>query len=518
MNVLSLMGQPIIAGSGLAGLVVALRLAPRPCVLLSAAPLATEASSVWAQGGIAAAVGEDDAPALQVADTLAAGDGLCDAEAVRRIIEAGPDAIATLAALGARFDRVGGADGKLALGLEAAHSRRRIVHAIGDGTGREVMRALVEAVRRTPSITVLEGASLVRLVVAGGAVRGAEIRMDGRSFRLRSAQVVIATGGIGGLFLATTNPLGSTGAGAAIAARAGAALADLEFRQFHPPALAVESAGHAAGAAPMKLISEAVRGEGAVLIDETGARFMENELAPRDVVSRAVWHHLSQGHRVYLDARAALGARFATRFPGITASCRAHGIDPATMPIPISPAVHYHMGGIAVDADGRSTLPGLWACGEAACTGLHGANRLASNSLLEAAVCGSRVADDLMARAPGVEAAAAMPMMTPAGSPVPSSDPALDLVRRIMSRDVGVLRDAEGLERAIAKLSPHAETSDAALLALMIAQAALARRESRGGHSRTDYPGRAETAVRTLSYAHEALAGVQAGRMERRAS
>lgn len=530
MNVLSLTGQPVIAGSGLAGLVVALRLAPRPCVLLSAAPLATEASSVWAQGGIAVAVGADDTPALQVADTLAAGDGLCDAEAVRRIIEAGPEAIEGLAALGARFDRVegGAASGQLALGLEAAHSRRRIVHASGDGTGREVVRALVEAVRRTPSITVLEGASLVRLLVSGGAVSGAEIRMDGRRLRLRSTQVVIATGGIGGLFLATTNPLGSTGAGAAIAARAGAALADLEFIQFHPTALAVEdtASGRAPGAAPMPLVSEAVRGEGAVLIDETGARFMENELAPRDVVSRAVWHHLAQGHRVYLDARAALGDRFATRFPGITASCRARGVDPATMPIPISPAAHYHMGGIAVDADGRSTLPGLWACGEAACTGLHGANRLASNSLLEATVCGRRVAEDLIARTPASEAGAAtartMPRlavtMAPAATPVPASDPALELVRRIMSRDVGVLRDADGLERAVAELSPHAETSDSALLALMIAQAALARRESRGGHYRTDHPARAEAAVRTLSYAHEALAAVRAAQPEKLAS
>ena len=515
MNILTPTGQPVIAGSGLAGLIVALRLAPRPCVLLSAAPLATEASSAWAQGGIAAAVGSDDAPALQVADTLAAGDGLCDAEAVRRIIEAGPEAIATLTALGADFDR--SPDGGLALGLEAAHSRRRIVHASGDGTGREVMRALVEAVRRTPSITVLEGASLVRLLVGGGAVRGAEIRLDGRLARLRSTQVVIATGGIGGLFLATTNPLGSTGAGAAIAARAGAALADLEFIQFHPTALALQDAGPGQGAAPMQLISEAVRGEGAVLIDETGARFMENELAPRDVVSRAVWRHLEQGHRVYLDARAALGARFATRFPGITAACLAEGIDPATMPIPIRPAAHYHMGGIAVDADGRSTLPGLWACGEAACTGLHGANRLASNSLLEAAVCGGRVAEDLIAQAPWAEAATPVAPQ-PAGAPASAADPALGLVRRIMSRDVGVLRDADGLERAVAELSPHAATSDAALLALMTARAALARCESRGGHFRTDYPARAETAVRTRSYADAALAEAAAALPERRAS
>ncbi len=503
-------GCPVVAGSGLAGLIVALRLSPRPCVLLSAAPLATEASSAWAQGGIAAAVGDDDAPELQVADTLAAGAGLCDVEAVRRIVEAGPQAIERLAALGVRFDR--GADGALSLGLEAAHSRRRIVHADGDGTGREIMRALAAAVRRTPSITVLEGASLLRLLVEDGAVRGVEIRHRDRIRRLRSGQVVIATGGLGGLFLDTTNPLGSTGAGAAIAARAGAALGDLEFIQFHPTALAAPGRARI-GAAPMPLVSEAVRGEGALLVDETGARFMESELAPRDVVSRAVWRHLGLGHQVYLDARAALGRQFHARFPGITASCLAHGIDPAVAPIPIRPAAHYHMGGIAVDADGRSTLPGLWACGEAACTGLHGANRLASNSLLEAAVCGGRVAQSIEA----CVTAAAWTART-AASPILGTVRALDTVRRVMSRDVGVLRDADGLQRAQAELAAHAHDSDAALLALMIARAAEARRESRGGHFRTDHATAGPMAVRTLSYAHDALAAAGAAPPQRRAS
>jgi L-aspartate oxidase len=498
---------PIIAGSGLAGLMVALRLSPRPCLVLSAAPLATEASSGWAQGGIAAAMGGDDRPALQVADTLAAGDGLCDAEAVRRIVEAGPEAIRELGALGVRFDRR--ADGELALGLEAAHSRHRIVHATGDGTGREIMRALAERVRATPSITVLEGASLVRLLVADGAVWGAEFRYRGRVQRRRSSQVVIATGGAGGLFLDTTNPLGSTGAGLAIAARAGAALADLEFIQFHPTALAVQNAAPG----PMPLVSEAVRGEGATLIDETGARFMDNELAPRDVVSRAVWRHLALGHRVFLDARDVLGARFETRFPGITASCRANGIDPVTMPIPIRPAAHYHMGGIAVDAEGRSSLPGLWACGEAACTGLHGANRLASNSLLEAAVCGARVAENLSIQEP-----MSLPDAPDRLPPAPATDTALAVVRRVLSRDVGVLRDADGLDRAVASLSPYAEGSDAALLGLMIAQAASARCESRGGHFRTDFPKAAPDARRTLSYAADALSAARAAHPERRAS
>ena len=493
-----LSGQPVIAGSGLAGLITALRLSPRPVVLLSAAPLATETSSGWAQGGIAAALGPDDAPALQIADTLAAGDRLCEPEAVRRIVEAGPEAIAALSAFGACFDRA--ADGTLALGLEAAHRRRRIVHARGDGTGAEVMRALVAAVRATPSITVLEGASLVRVLVEDGAVAGIVIRLRGRLRRLATRQLVIATGGAGGLFLDTTNPLGSTGAGPAIAARAGAALADVEFVQFHPTALAVPQPGQVRGAAPMKLISEAVRGEGASLIDETGARFMEDELAPRDVVSRAVWRHLEAGHSVSLDARAALGAGFATRFPGIAAACRGRGIDPATMPIPIRPAAHYHMGGIAVDEAGRSTLPGLWACGEAACTGLHGANRLASNSLLEAAVCGGLVARSIEATSTRATLSHALPWVAALGA-----DALLGSVRRIVSRDLGVLRHADGLQRAIAALSGDAGHSDSALLALMMARAALARRESRGGHFRTDYPAPAAQAIRTLAYARDAL-------------
>lgn len=513
MNAIALDGRPIIAGSGLAGLIVALRLSPLPCVVLSAAPLATQASSAWAQGGIAAAVGPDDSPALQIADTVAAGDGLCDPEAVRRIIEAGPDAIADLEALGVRFDR--DAAGGLALGLEAAHSRRRIVHAGGDGTGRELMRALSQAVRATPSITVLEGASLARVLLADGAVCGVEIRVGGHTRRLRSTQLVIATGGAGGLFLDTTNPLGSTGAGVAIAARAGAELADLEFIQFHPTALAAPDrvSGGPSGPAPMPLVSEAVRGEGAVLVDETGARFTENELAPRDVVSRAVWHHLAQGHQVFLDARAALGPRFAARFPSIAARCLERGIDPAIMPIPVRPAAHYHMGGIAVDADGRSTVPGLWACGEAACTGLHGANRLASNSLLEAAVCGKRVAESLAGSVARPLSRDPLP-----GAAAPAPDAALASVRRIMSRDLGVLRDAAGLDRAIAALSAQAQHSDHALLGLMIAQAAQARRESRGGHFRTDHPAASPQALRTRSCAGPALAAAAAVIPERKAS
>ncbi|MDP9096592.1 MAG: FAD-binding protein, partial [Pseudomonadota bacterium] len=278
--------QPVICGAGLAGLMTALQIAPCPVVVLSATKLGSESSSAWAQGGVAASVGDDDAPALHVADTLAAGDGLCDAAAVRRILCEAPDAIAHLVSIGARFDR--DAAGALKLGLEAAHSRRRIVHAEGDATGREIMRAMVAAVRACPSITVLEGFEARRLYVADGRVAGVLAARigDNAPLNLATSRVVLATGGIGGLFTQSTNPAGSIGTGLAMAARAGAVLTDLEFVQFHPTALD-------APGTPVALVSEAVRGEGAKLVDETGRRFMEGvpgqELAPRDVVARAIW-------------------------------------------------------------------------------------------------------------------------------------------------------------------------------------------------------------------------------------
>lgn len=475
---------PIIIGGGLAGLMAALHLAPEPVLVLTASPLGDGAASAWAQGGLAAAVGPDDSPALHLADTLAAGDGLCDPDVASRIVGAGPALVEELLALGARFDRA--EDGSIRLGLEAGHGRRRIVHAAGDGSGREILRAVIAAVRRTPSITVWEGVSANRLVLRDGAIAGVlAASRDGGSPRvLRSSRVLIATGGLGGLYEHTTNPAGAMGQGLMLAARAGAALTDLEFVQFHPTALDVPgTAEHP----PMPLVSEAVRGEGATLIDETGTRFMDGfgraELEPRDVVSRAVWARMQAGHSVFLDARTALGSRFADHFPTVTAACMAAGIDPATMPIPIRPAAHYHMGGIAVDAECRTNVPGLWACGEAACTGLHGANRLASNSLLEAAITGQIAARAIA----GTLAQRASPI---AAVSTPSfSDPAP--VRAILSRYAGVLRDADGLRAAIAALQPLSATSEPAALGLMMVSAMLSREESRGGHFRTDFPGKA---------------------------
>jgi L-aspartate oxidase len=494
-------GQPVIVGGGLAGLMTALRLAPEPVVLLSKGPLGVECSSAWAQGGLAASVGDDDDPTLHLADTLAAGDGLSDGEIAMRITHAAPAAIDDLSRLGVRFDRA--ADGAPLLGLEAAHSRRRIIHAAGDGAGRELMRAVVEAVRLTPSITIFEDVEARQLVIEDGAITGVLAADASGPALFVTGRVVIATGGIGGLFTETTNPDGCFGQGLALAARAGAALADLEFVQFHPTALA--GTGR-----PAPLVSEAVRGEGAVLVDETGRRFLAEapgaELAPRDVVARVVWRHLTEGHKVFLDARRKPGTRFAQRFPAIDAACHAAGYDPARQLIPIRPAAHYHMGGIAVDAAGRSSVPGLWACGEAACTGLHGANRLASNSLIEAVVCAGWVAESVA----GAFARSGKPPREIIPPPSPDPSP----VRSVLSRGAGVLRDDAGLRSTISALLPlardHSPSADPALVGLMIAVAALRRQESRGAHWRTDFPSRGAMARRatlrleeTFAAAHE---------------
>lgn len=486
-DVVDLYGRPVIIGGGIAGLLTALHLAPEPVLLLTKAPLGTEASSVWAQGGLAATMGDDDEPALHLADTLAAGDGLCDSVAAKRILEAAPDAIAGLENFGVRFDRT--QQGRWRLGLEAAHSRRRIIHADGDGSGREIMRALVAAVKSTPSIEVFEGMEAHGLAVADNRVHGVWVSGRGGQAFVASSRVVLASGGLGGLFLETTNPLGNWGQGLALAARAGALLADLEFIQFHPTALL-------GSGSPAALISEAVRGEGAILVNEMGQRFLSEvdgaELAPRDVVARAVSKQLVDGHKVFLDARRAIGPAFVRHFPSIAAACGRIGIDPGRDLIPIRPAQHYHMGGVAVDGFGRSSVSGLWACGEVASTGLHGANRLASNSLTEAVVCSRWVAEDLARTA--AEPSRYLP------PPVAiSSDPAP--VRSVVSRSLGVLRNEETLSAALQALLPLSEqeeaASDPAIVGLMIAASALLRQESRGAHSRSDCPHQAQVVTRS---------------------
>jgi L-aspartate oxidase len=460
----------IIIGGGIAGLMAALAAAPAPVLLLNAGGLGSQAASAWSQGGLAAAVGAEDDTALHVADTLKAGAGLCDPAAVRRIIGAGPALVETLLRLGVRFDR--DAAGRLALGLEAAHSRPRILHANGDATGAEIMRALIAAAGHTPSICMMDAE--VRHIFTGDAgVTGVLAVRGGETIALPADRVLLATGGIGGLFRDSTNPPGAIGTGLMLAAGAGAELKHLEFIQFHPTALDI-----AAPALP--LISEAVRGEGAILVDETGHAFMHGQdLAPRDVVARAVFAHRASGHRTYLDARH-LGARFASRFPAIHKICAVSGIDPALETIPIRPAAHYHMGGVLVDAQGRTSIPGLFAAGEVACTGLHGANRLASNSLLEAALCGEaagRAMAGMTSRRPVALTSLALP-------PAPDAAP----LRELMSAQLGVLRDRAGLDHAISEFTRLAPGNPAAALCLRIAQAARARHGSVGAHAMRQVP------------------------------
>ena len=501
-DLLPLRGSVVVIGAGMAGLMTALELAPRPVIVLSKAPLGTEGSTLWAQGGVAAAIGGDDSPALHEADTIAAGDGVTDLEIAAQFACAAPQTIERLSRLGARFDRT--RDGRYALGLEAAHSRPRIVRASGDGTGPELMRALVAAARATRSIEILEGFEARRLVVEDNTVRGLLVVGASGPVTLATDKVVIATGGIGGLFADSTNPLSSFGQGLALAARAGAVLADMEFVQFHPTALDVMTR-------PTPLVSEAVRGEGAILIDETGERIMAEtpgaELAPRDIVARAISRRRAEGRRIFLDARRAIGDGFATRFPIIAAACRAAGVDPAREPIPVRPAQHYHMGGIAVDAEGKTSVGGLWACGEAACTGLHGANRLASNSLAEAAVFATAIGRSIE-RAPTRDVAPTRSFgMTPS-PPVPAA------VRPILSRAAGVMRDRESLQSAVGPLAALARfgsaTTDPAVVALMIAVAALRREHSVGAHCRVDFPERPATPTRSRLTLAEAFDDAEA--------
>src|SRR6202171_5072443 len=385
----------IIVGGGLAGLVCALKLAPRPVTAISAAPLGQGASTAWAQGGIAAAVAEGDSAEAHAADTIAAGAGLVDEAVALGLAREAGARIHDLLQYGVPFDR--DLEGKLAVGREAAHSARRIVHVRGDMAGKAIISALIVAVRNTPSIRVIEGYVAEALLTEDGAVTGLQLRKAGdalaRPVAIGSRAVIMATGGIGHLYAVTTNPAEAGGLGLAIAARAGAEIADPEFVQFHPTAIMV-------GRDPAPLATEALRGEGATLINDRGERFMLAahplaELAPRDIVARGVFAEIAAGRGAYLDAREALGARFADKFPAVYASCLAAGIDPAKQPIPVAPAAHYHMGGIAVDRHGRTSLRGLWAGGEVSSTGAHGANRLASNSLLEAVVYAARIAEDI---------------------------------------------------------------------------------------------------------------------------
>jgi L-aspartate oxidase len=477
----------LIVGGGLAGLFCALKLAPRPVTVLASAPIGKGASTAWAQGGIAAAVAEGDTAEAHARDTIAAGAGLVDEHVARRMAEEAGERVRDLLSYGVPFDK--DLQGRLAVSREAAHSARRIVRVQGDMAGSAIMAALAAAVRKTPSIHVLEGLSAEELVTANGAVIGARARDSAnRLVTLPASAVVLATGGIGYLYAVTTNPAEARGIGLAIAARAGAVLADTEFVQFHPTAIDI-------GSDPAPLATEALRGDGAVLVNRRGERFMrelhpDSDLAPRDVVARGVFAEIAAGRGAFLDAREAIGTSFMARFPTVYASCMAAGINPARDLIPIAPAAHYHMGGVAVDARGRSSVAGLWAAGEVACTGAHGANRLASNSLLEAVVFGARIAQDIG----GINLQTPPASITKVAAADSVPEMRDDELRKIMSAHVGVIRDAEGLSRAIAQISRiELEASSPVLrnmatAALLIATAAWRRRESRGAHYRSDYP------------------------------
>ncbi|MDX6353340.1 MAG: L-aspartate oxidase [Streptomyces sp.] len=532
----------VVVGSGVAGLTIALRCAAAGAkvTVVTKAHL-DDGSTRWAQGGIAAALGEGDTPAQHLADTLVAGAGLCDEPAVRALVTEGPDAVRRLIATGAHFDT--GDDGAILLTREGGHHRRRIAHAGGDATGAEVSRALIAAVRAAGAprtdraegganggssedgsdvqgvqgrIELIENALVLDLLTdAAGRTAGVTLHVMGAGQRdgvgsVRARAVVLATGGMGQVYSATTNPSVSTGDGVALALRAGAEVSDLEFVQFHPTVLWLGP--DAEGQQP--LVSEAVRGEGAHLVDADGTRFMLGqhelaELAPRDIVAKAIMRRMQEtgAEHMYLDARHFGAQMWQERFPTILAACRSHGIDPVTEPIPVAPAAHYASGGVVTDLRGHTTVPGLYACGEVACTGVHGANRLASNSLLEGLVFAERIAADVLAHpaAPGEPVIPA-----PASSPLLASEARYE-VQRIMTAGAGVLRSAESLATAAGALErlhtaaveaydregktaePCVETWEAtnlSLVARVLVAAARRREETRGCHWREDRPDR----------------------------
>ncbi|MFI6644487.1 L-aspartate oxidase [Streptomyces sp. NPDC050504] len=505
----------VVVGSGVAGLTAALRCtaASLRTVVVTKARL-DDGSTRWAQGGIAAAIGEGDTPEQHLDDTLVAGAGLCDEEAVRLLVTEGPDAVRRLIETGARFDET--PEGAIALTREGGHHRNRIAHAGGDATGAEISRALVDAVQAAAVRTIENALVLDLLTDAEGRTTGITLHVMGEGQHdgvgaVHAPAVVLATGGMGQVFSATTNPAVSTGDGVALALRAGAEVSDLEFVQFHPTVLFLGPG--AEGQQP--LISEAVRGEGAHLVDASGTRFMLGqhelaELAPRDIVAKAITRRmqLQNAEHMYLDARHFGAEMWERRFPTILAACRAHGIDPVTEPVPVSPAAHYASGGVRTDLHGRTTVPGLYACGEVACTGVHGANRLASNSLLEGLVFAERIAADIARDAAEHGPRGAGESVAPTRSPLTLLDPAVrPQIQRIMTAGAGVLRSAGSLAaaaRALDELRGGSaapakeaepgveawETTNLLCVARVLVAAAGERAETRGCHWREDRPER----------------------------
>lgn len=510
----------IVVGSGAAGMVAALALAPLRVALLTKTHTLAGGSSPYAQGGVAAAVGRDDDPGQHAKDTLVAAAGLADPAIVSAMVADAPQAIARLIDLGARFDR--DEFGELALSREGAHSRSRVVRAGGDAAGAEIVRALSAAVMEARAIDLRTESFLEDLRLDEGRVTGLTATSASGAVLFHGARaVVLATGGIGRLFPETTNPREATGDGLAAAARAGARLADLEFIQFHPTALDVARD-------PMPLITEALRGAGALLVDaRTRPLRIEGweraELAPRDIVAREIVSRLARGERVALDARALGARRLESEFPQVIRTCLAAGYDPRRDELPVAPAAHYHMGGVAVDGRGRTSIEGLWACGEVACTGAHGANRLASNSLLEALVYGARVAEDVrgtLGSSTFDATASSSDVRAPDATATPWRPPLRleSRLRAAVGRGLGVIRDADGIRETLSSLDALAgeatfgEARNMLLVGRLIGASALLREESRGAHWRRDFPGsNASYARRIARTADELLLATTVG-------
>jgi L-aspartate oxidase len=466
----------VVVGAGVAGLRAAIELAAGGEVLVIAKDSLRESSSEYAQGGIAAALSDDDEVELHEKDTLLAGDGLCDPAAVRVLVEHGPQAVQQLIAWGAEFDREGS---KLSFAREGAHSRSRVLHAHGDSTGHEIARTLQRKASSLARISFRSYAAVTALLTTGDEVTGVVVQEGSEQLAIPARAVLLATGGLGQIYRDTTNPPVATGDGVAIAYRSGAVISDIEFVQFHPTALHVEGA-------PSFLLSEALRGEGAYLRNSAGERFMPRyhemaELAPRDVVSRAIFAEMQKtgSPHAYLDLMHLAAGRVKSRFPRIYETCLRYGVDLARTPAPVHPAAHYAMGGVKTDLEGRTSLRRLFAAGEVACTGVHGANRLASNSLLEGCVFGERAGRSMLDWTAAPASAGAAP------SPIETTRD--ERVRSIASQYCGIIRDAAGLQQAIEQLDAL-PPSNMSTVAGLIASCALAREESRGGHFRSDFP------------------------------
>ena len=494
-------GQIIVAGAGLAGLFTALKLSPRPVTVITASQLGNGAASAWAQGGIAAAVGEDDTCEAHAADTITAGAGLVDDTVAKLVADEAPDRIADLLRIGVPFDQRD--DGTFDLSREAAHSKKRIVRVSGDKAGAAIMQALIAEVRKTPSIRILEMTEFTDITLKDGAVSGVQVRTscnDGTIINalFPASAVVLATGGIGALYAVTTNPPYARGQALAIAARAGALICDAEFVQFHPTALDV-------GLDPAPLATESLRGEGAKLVNKNGDPFMERyhpdgDLAPRDLVASAVLQEKNAGRGAYLDCRGTVGRSIATHFPTVYAHSQKAGLDPTSDLLPVAPAAHYHMGGLATDLRARTNVTGLWAVGEVAATGLHGANRLASNSLLENVVFANRAATDITSisdiSSKTQNSSGELKLSTLATNDnTHDRTKSLQRLRELMSRNVGVARDANGLKATTTELALLADqnlsnrtVADSILAARLITAAAANRNENRGANIRTDLP------------------------------